>query len=107
MNRNSKSALAFAIAGAMMAGLSASASSAGMNDVRVFQHEHAEAILDTSGPNQTDVTQMGPGGRVLLKVEGEDNETYAFSGMCPPGSPGRPIEVRGNHKLNIIIARCR
>jgi hypothetical protein len=105
MSRKSMSVLVIALAVAVMGEIS-SASAASRNEVEVFQRGQAEATVDTAGANKTNVTQMG-GGRVFLKVDGEDDDTYVVSGRCWPGAPGRPINIRGNHKLNIIIAPCR
>jgi hypothetical protein len=93
-----------AIAIAMMAEVSSV--SAATNEVQVFQRGRAEATIDTTGANKTTVTQMG-GGRVHLKVDAENSETYVVSGRCWRGAPGGPINVRGNHQLKIIFALCR
>jgi hypothetical protein len=97
--------MTIALAVAAMVGFS-TASYASTNELQVFQRGRAEAIVDTVGANKTSVTQMG-GGRVFLNIDGEGDETYAVSGKCWPGAPGREINIHENHTLNIIIAPCR
>lgn len=95
----------FALAIPMMVAIS-SVSAATADELNVFQRGHAQAVVDIWGPNDTNVTQMG-GGRVRLNVQGRNNETHAFSGICPRGAPGRTVDIRGEDTLNILVVPCR
>jgi hypothetical protein len=93
MNCRSTPLTAFVLAITTIAGLS-SARSADRNELQVFQRGNAQASVDTTGANKTNVTQLG-GGVVDLKVDGHGNETYVVSGHCWRGA------------LNIMFASCR
>jgi hypothetical protein len=98
--------MSLALAAAVTATFAGASSADEINDIKVFQRGHAEVIVDTWGPNSTTVTQAG-GGRARVSVEGAGNETHVFTGICPPGSPGRAIDVRGNNNLNVVVVPCR
>jgi hypothetical protein len=82
--------------------------SASANETNFFQRgSHTEVVVETWGPNRTDVAQMGSNGRVRFKVRGGGIETHAFTGISEPGSPSCDVNIRGDDTLNIIVAPCR
>jgi hypothetical protein len=79
------------------------------NNTKVFQRgRYNGARVDTDGwRNTTRVTQTGRNQSANVRVRGDLNQTHVFTGICPPGSASRNVDVVGDGRLDVFVPDCR